>query len=734
MPLAGNRSLEEGALQIAPPMPMNSPLTRLSGLLAIGAGIFFAAVDAQAVDYTWSRPSGAGNWGDGANWTSTGGTFPNGVGDNIIGNNSGAANIGIIDTSYTVGSFTITNGPWSIFNNGSSAGSLTIGTLTANSGTDTTIRSGSNTLALTVGQINVSGALTLGSGSTQALNGFSVGTGVAMTGGTLNLTVNGDYGLGLLSSSGAANSTVNLVNGSGGVTSGARTVTVTGLSSSGAGVTTINGGGSSAPTATTVTLNINNSANYSSNAILANGTNTVLNVTKSSAGTQTLTGSSTYTGVTTINGGILSVSTMADGGTASNIGQASNAASNIVLNGGTLQYTGAAVSIDRRFSIGLSGGTIDGAGSGAINFNNSGAIGLIGSGARTLTLTNSSGSSINILNGAIGDNGGATSVVKNGVASSIWLLSGTSTYTGGTTINGGTLRANKASALGASSGALTINAATFQPTASYTDSRQIRLGSASSTISTGSSVTFEASGDVVDDGSNVGTLNKNGGGTLVLSGSNTYSGGTVVSAGTLLVNNTTGSGVGTGSVTTSGSTTVLGGSGIITLAANNSVTIGSGSVNVTPGLPGNGSTLSIGSANATESLEINTSGTGQLSFGNNSKITLDLWTNTLNGADLLITTGAVNIGSGVALTLLNTGGLTFSSGNQFNLFDWGTTPVGTFSIFVLPTLADGLSWDTSNLYTTGIISVTGVPEPSSAALLGLGVAALALRRRRVSCS
>ncbi len=76
------------------------------------------------------------------------------------------------------------------------------------------------------------------------------------------------------------------------------------------------------------------------------------NLTKTGAGTLVLSGANEYQ-VTTINSGVLSVSVLADGHLASGIGYSAPDAENLILNGGTLRYTGAGSSSDRLFSVGI---------------------------------------------------------------------------------------------------------------------------------------------------------------------------------------------------------------------------------------------------------------------------------------------------------------------------------------------------------------------------------------------
>ena len=168
-----------------------------------------------------------------------------------------------------------------------------------------------------------------------------------------------------------------------------------------------------------------------------------------------------YTGATTIAGGILTTASLADGGTNSNIGASTSAASNLILsNDGALQYTGAQQSTNRLLTLGAGGGMIDASGTGALTFSNLGNIAFAASNATPLVLTGSSTAN-NTFDPSIGDApGGKTSLIKNGIGT--WILAGTNTYSGGTTVNQGVLEFNSPSAegtapVGGSNANITLN-------------------------------------------------------------------------------------------------------------------------------------------------------------------------------------------------------------------------------------------------------------------------------------
>ncbi|MEZ0217917.1 MAG: beta strand repeat-containing protein, partial [Rariglobus sp.] len=282
------------------------------------------------------------------------------------------------------------------------------------------VKSGANTLAL-FGANTYTGTTTLSSGTLALNHPAAIGTGA--------LTING----GALDNT--SGSSVTLANNNTQNWNGNFTF---------AGTNALNLGSGN------VAMNANRTVTVSTSTLTVDGviSGSTRSLTVAGYGTLVLNGANTYTGATTINGGILSANTLANGGVNSSIGASPNAAANLVLNGGTLRYTGPAASTDRVFTLGTTAGsTLDASGSGALTFAHTGAHILAGTNtARTLTLTGSNTGN-NTLAGIITDNGtGVTSLVKSGGGT--WVLGGANTYTGATTVTGGTLVTGTSGTLG----------------------------------------------------------------------------------------------------------------------------------------------------------------------------------------------------------------------------------------------------------------------------------------------
>jgi len=342
------------------------------------------------------------------------------------------------------------------------AGKLTIGSVIASgtgangltkAGTGTLILTGSNTYTGTT-YVN-RGTLSIGAG-----NVLGSGTNLVINGGTLEAT-----------------ETFSLAK-SGGIALG------------------VDGGTLSVASGKTLTLS-NNLVNG-----LATYTDTTLgSLTKSGDGTLVTTASNTYTGATVLNAGVLSVSSIKDGaefysGTygaggsaASGIGASTSSYRNLVLNGGTLLYTGTATSSNRDFTIGANGGTLDASGSGALNMTGS-QIFLSGSNtARSLTLAGSN-TGTNTLTGALADNGtGQTSLVKTGNGQ--WVLTAANTYSGTTTVSAGTLLISNTAGSGAGTGNVVVNGGKIGGSGAFTGALAINAGG---TLSPGSSIETLGSG------------------------------------------------------------------------------------------------------------------------------------------------------------------------------------------------------------------------------------------------
>lgn len=166
-----------------------------------------------------------------------------------------------------------------------------------------------------------------------------------------------------------------------------------------------------------------------------------------------------------------------------------------------------------------------------------------------------------------GSLGGSPGLNKQGAGALIIGNSGSNGFGGGITINGGKIQ------ISGSDNRLPANA-----TVTLADDATAELdlnnlnqmvGSLAGGGPAGGNVTL-GSGTLSFDGgagtysgviSGSGSVVKNGSGTQVLGGANLYSGGTVVSAGTLAVANATGSGVGPGSVTVATNSTCAFGNG-----------------------------------------------------------------------------------------------------------------------------------------------------------------------------
>jgi len=180
--------------------------------------------------------------------------------------------------------------------------------------------------------------------------------------------------------------------------------------------------------------------------------------------------------------------------------------------------------------------TLDNNGSGAILAVNAGTSNLIQTAVAfndSVTATVNSGDALTI-SGNIGNTSGAESLLVNGAGT--LALSGNNSYgpaagTGptsyGTTVSGGTLQAGNSSALGL--GDVNLSGGTLQAGAAVSLNNNLNLAVTTTVNNNGYAL---ALGGVI---SGAGALTEIGTNTLTLRGLNTYTGGTVVNAGTLSI-------------------------------------------------------------------------------------------------------------------------------------------------------------------------------------------------------
>ncbi|MGK9762625.1 autotransporter-associated beta strand repeat-containing protein, partial [Salmonella enterica subsp. enterica] len=246
---------------------------------------------------------------------------------------------------------------------------------------------------------------------------------------------------------------------------------------------------------------------------------------------------------------------------------------------------------------------------------------------------------------------GEGQIVKSG--SDELIVTGDNTYSGGTTISGGTLTADHADSLG---------------TGAVANSGVLQVGE----------------GELENTLSGSGSLVKTGTGELTLSGDNTYSGGTTITGGTLTADHADSLvKTGTGELTLSGDNSYSGGTTIIggTLTADHADSLGTGAV-------ANSGVLQVGEGELENTLSGSGSlvktGTGELTLsGDNSYsggTTIIGGTLTADHADSLGTgavanSGVLQVGEGElentlsgsgSLVKTGTGELTLSGDNSYS--------------------------------------------------------------------
>ena len=288
---------------------------------------------------------------------------------------------------------------------------------------------------------------------------------------------------------------------------------------------------------------------------------------------------------------------------------------------------------------------------------------------------------------------GSTRLVKDDLGTLV--LSGANTYTGGTAINGGTLQVANDTNLGAAAGGLSFDGGTLATTNTFTSARMTTLKAGGGTFNVAPTTTLTLSGAI----GGTGALTKADSGQLVLTGTNSYSGGTTIGDGTLQL----------GDGTTNGS--------IVGNVANNGTLAFERSDNVTfPGvISGAGSVIQAGTGTTILTADNTYSGgttitTGTLQLGNGGTSgsvmgnIVDNGVLAISRSDLITLAGVIS-GTG-SLTQLGPGTLVLAGGNTYT----GTTTMsgGILSIASGADLGatSSLTFNGGNLLTTGNVTTS----------------------------
>ena len=220
----------------------------------------------------------------------------------------------------------------------------------------------------------------------------------------------------------------------------------------------------------------------------------------SGTGTYVLGGSNDFNGNITLGpAGTLSVSRMGKRGSYdSNLGRGTTISLN--ASGSKLLYTGAGETSDRTISI-LSNVTIDQSGTGHLNLSYPVTV---SSGTKTLTLQGSTEGTAEF-SGLLRNDSGVLILAKAGTGT--WLLSTNDTYTGATTVSGGTLALTGPSGAIASSTAYAIEGNAILQLQNAPDANNTnRLRDASILTMSGGTLSFSHAGGAANYAENMGAL------------------------------------------------------------------------------------------------------------------------------------------------------------------------------------------------------------------------------------
>jgi autotransporter-associated beta strand protein len=388
---------------------------------------------------------------------------------------------------------------------------------------------------------------------------------------------------------------------------------------------------------------------------------------KSTAGTVTLAGVNSYTGGTVISAGTLALTG------AGTLGATTNGTA---ISGGTLDL---GTTTQTQASLSQSGGTLQ---NGTMNV---GTYQLTG-GTLASTALVSASTTFDMQAGTVNGVLAGAGQLQKSTAGAV-TLSAANTYAGGTMVSAGTLALSGAGTLGAATNATAISGGTLdlgtstQTQASLSQSGGtvqngtmnvgtylLTGGTLASTAFVSASTTFDIQGGTVNGVlAGTGQLQKSTASTVALTGANTYTGGTVISAGTLAL-------TGAGSIANSSQVNLANaastfdisgttaGATVTTLAgvANSHVTLGAQTLTLS-----NASTGYAGIIQGTGGLTV-TGGTQTLNSTNTytGATTINGGTLVVNGSTVASSLTTVNAGGTLAGAGL-VGGLTVNSGGVF---------------------------------------------------------------------